>query len=835
MDNTGRDKRRIIVSMNKVAIGILLALAAQGYSGRVFAEITAAATSVVPAESDVVLDPLKVEGSGNYHDDDWVYDEPRSVSEITREQLDNRPARHAADILEQTSGVYSSVSQQDPALSVNIRGIQDYGRVNMNIDGMRQNFMKSGHGQRHGVMYIDPEILSNVVIEKGATSGIGGAGVIGGVATFNTINASDFLEPGKELGGQLRAMTGDNGTNFIGSAALALGNEYGDIFIAASERNLSDYWPGNKGTLGDIRFGSGADIFTYDITNNKVAFTNYKMLSQLVKLGWNLPADQRLELSYLQTKIHSPNAGFLTDIKEGPRKGRRGWVSSSVSDVMNRNIGLDYSLKPEHITWLDATAKIYYVDTDDKTDTHNASVVFRRKFWTQTRLTTRGLQLQNTSLFTLADHHQLQIKYGFEWFSDRSTGKSTHKSMFDHESKLGITPPGKRTITSTFAQLNYNYDDWLRLEGGLRYDQFHLQGDTWMLTSGFRAAYNSENPCNKKIHEQSETIQTRCSSNVHQKMTWQVDRREQQLSPTLAIGIKPAVQWLEFFANYGKSWRPPAITEVLATGSAHGHGWILPNPFLAAEHSKAWEAGINIQQSNLFSEEDRLVAKLAYFDTRVTDYINLELSKIKPRRGGSSFANATYINNLLATRFRGLEYQLSYDMGVFYTNLNYTRMIGINTICSKKAWLGGVQKSGYNKRGVYIVENNKINDLIDCRATSSLFSSSAYLPGDRGSLTLGGRIFDKKLDFGTVIRYNKGHQDRSVINKYGGVNTAYVADWPKYTLFDLYASYKLTNNFILRSSIENITNRAYLVSYGDSLSFAPNRGRTIQGGFEYKF
>ncbi|CNF10613.1 putative TonB dependent receptor protein [Yersinia kristensenii] len=679
MESIVRDKKATINAMTKIAFGILLALAAQGYSEHAKADDAAPSAK----ENDMVLDKLKVEGTSNAQEGDWVYDELHSVSEISREQMDNRPARHAADILEQTPGVYSSVSQQDPALSVNIRGMQDYGRVNMNIDGMRQNFMKSGHGQRNGVMYIDPEILSNVVIEKGATSGVGGAGVIGGVATFNTINTSDFLKPGKEVGGKIRAMHGDNGTNFIGSAALALGNEYGDILIAASERNLSDYWPGNKGTLGDIRFGTATEKLSYDIKNNKVPFTNYKMHSQLAKLGWNLPADQRLTFSYLQTQIHSPNAGFMTMVKEGPGIGKHGWVSSSVSNVANRNIGLDYSLKPEHIAWLDLTAKIYYVDTDDKTNTHNADVVFRDKFWTQTRLSTRGLQLQNTSFFTLADHHQFRLNYGLEWFSDRSTGNSTHESM------LGITPPGKRAITSTFAQLNYDYDNWLRLEGGLRHDQFRLQGNTWMLSKDFRATYTHENRCYKKVHEQHVTNELKRCVITPMKMAWEVDRREQQLSPTAAIGIKPGVQWLEFFGNYGKSWRPPAITEVLATGSAHGHGWILPNPLLAAEHSKAWEAGINIQHSNLFIEEDRLVAKLAYFDTRVTNYVNLELSKEKPLHGGGSFTNATYINNLLATQFRGLEYQLSYDMGLFYTNLNYTRMIGVNSVCSKRAWLGG--------------------------------------------------------------------------------------------------------------------------------------------------
>ncbi len=47
-------------------------------------------------------------------------------------------------------------------------------------------------------------------------------------------------------------MTGDNGTRFIGSGALALGNPNGDILLAVSERNLKDYWPGNKGVFGRV-------------------------------------------------------------------------------------------------------------------------------------------------------------------------------------------------------------------------------------------------------------------------------------------------------------------------------------------------------------------------------------------------------------------------------------------------------------------------------------------------------------------------------------------------------------------------------------------------------
>lgn len=98
MDNIIRDKKTII-SVNKITTCILFALVTQSYSGQL-----AANTATIPTNNnDMALDKLNVEGKGNAHDSDWIYDEPRSVSEITREQLDNRPARHAADILEQNS------------------------------------------------------------------------------------------------------------------------------------------------------------------------------------------------------------------------------------------------------------------------------------------------------------------------------------------------------------------------------------------------------------------------------------------------------------------------------------------------------------------------------------------------------------------------------------------------------------------------------------------------------------------------------------------------------------------------------------------------------------
>lgn len=85
------------------------------------------------------------------------------------------------------------------------------------------------------------------------------------------------------------------------------------------------------------------------------------MRSQLAKVGWNFEAGQRLEFSYLQTQIASPNASMLSEVLALSPSGKEitkiGWRNTSFTNVENRNIALDYRLNPEHISWLDATAR----------------------------------------------------------------------------------------------------------------------------------------------------------------------------------------------------------------------------------------------------------------------------------------------------------------------------------------------------------------------------------------------------------------------------------------------------------------------------------------------
>lgn len=774
-----------------------------------------------------------------------TYLQPRSVAVIDRAQIDRRPPRHAADMLEETSGVYTAVNQRDPGLSVNIRGVQDYGRVNMNIDGMRQNFSVNGHQQRNGVMFVDPEFISNVEIDKGTSAGMGGAGVLGGIASFNTVEAREFLGDGKEFGGRIRAGHGigelGNGTYFNGSALFAFGNEVGDVLLGVSERHFGDYRAGtnDKDNLGtQIRLRNQYPAAWENWLDSEVGDTGSVTRSQLFKLGLNLPESQRLQLSYIELDTDSKDAWTWLSA-DGQRYE---YQRSGSSDVIARNTALDYSYSPDD-DLIDFKAKLYYVSTRQDRWSAGSTATPGSGNWypdytDKYRTDTWGLQLQNTSRLYLGDAHQFAVTYGSELFRD-SFKPSTTRTPSTNETAYpyikGATPEGERTMASLFGQVVYDYDDWLTLDAGLRYDRYRLEGDTgltvWMYPDG----------------------QFTSGGNVRsaRSLVFDVDREEGRFSPTLGVAINPGVDWLQLYTRWGKGWRPPAVTEAFMSGRPHGGGGseqVYPNPFLEAERSHNWEAGFNVFKESLLRDGDRLGIKVAYFDTRIDNFSFMDINVSVPGGtvGGIGLGRSAYQNNQEQTRFRGVEYNLDYDAGDYYARLSYTHMIGSNDFCSKEFYMGGAQERvqvgtvpGFIQVGpiqipvqlpVYEAQaNDELNDLVTC---GQIMGSAAYMPADRGSLTLGMRFLDRRLDVGARLRYSEGNGENLDTWGFTQIDQAL---WPQYEVYDLYASYWMTSSLNLALSMENVTDQAYFVAMGDANNLSLARGRTLTGMLEYRF
>ena len=776
---------------------------------------------------------------------DWVYLTPRSTSVITREQIDKRPPRHAADMLEETAGVYTAVDQRDPGLSVNIRGVQDYGRVNMNIDGMRQNFNVNGHQQRNGVMFIDPEFISSVQIDKGSQSGMGGAGVLGGIASFNTVQASEFLGPDKEYGGRIRAGHGigelGNGTYFNGSAVFAFGNEVGDVLLGVSERHFGDYRAGSNDTdnLGtQIRLKDQFPQAWQDWIDSEVGDMSSVTRSQMIKLGLNLPLDQRVQLSYLQTDTDSKDAWTWQSADSNSWYYRR----SASNDITAKNVAFDYSYSPDN-DLIDLKAKLYYVTTrQDRWNAGSTASIGSGNYYApytdRFQTDTWGLQLENTSRFYLGQRDSLSVNYGTEMFQDTfkpSSEMVPARSNSSNPFAGGANPEGKRIMASLFADLTYEHDDWLTLDAGLRYDRYRLTGKTGLTTYMYPTGIT-----------QVDLLKQRT------ELLYDVDQEQGRFSPTFGIGVKPGLDWLQLYTRWGRGWRPPSVTEAFMSGKPHGGGneLVHPNPFLKPETSHNWEVGMNIFKESLFRSGDRFAAKIAYFDTRIDNFSFLDTNVDLPGTDGAtgvSMGRSAYQNNLQDTRFRGLEYSLDYDTGRFYTRLSYTHMIGSNDFCSKQLYLGGAQKK--NISGTEIVElpigggmtipvpmpvYDAVADAdLDAQTRcGDIMGNASYMPADRGSLTAGLRFFDNTLDVGARLRYSKGNGANLETHGYSQLDQAL---WPQYKVWDLYASYWATPQLNIALSMENLTDQAYFVAMGDSNNLSLARGRTLTGMLEYHF
>jgi hemoglobin/transferrin/lactoferrin receptor protein len=172
------------------------------------------------------------------------YSVPAGVSVVTGDDLGTYGSGDINSAMRSQPGTFTRVSPQNPGLAVNIRGFEGQGRVNTNIDGVRQNFRFAGH-EAQGFAYIDPSLIAGIEIERGAVSTAGGAGALAGAANLRTLDVQDILLPGQTIGGFTKLTYGSNNQRFTGLAAAAAQGEGVGIAGAVGRRNPTNYENGD--------------------------------------------------------------------------------------------------------------------------------------------------------------------------------------------------------------------------------------------------------------------------------------------------------------------------------------------------------------------------------------------------------------------------------------------------------------------------------------------------------------------------------------------------------------------------------------------------------------
>lgn len=734
-----------------------------------------------------VLDPVVLssfdDGSGYQGTPDWVYSSASSVSVVSRELIEQAPARNTRDLLDTVSGVYVNRSEgQNPGIAINIRGLQDQNRVVTMVDGARQNFQRSGHGASQRA-YVDTAFIREIDVEKAATTGVGGAGALGGTVNFRTLEAGDIIEPGRTWGVEASAGAGTNALDFDGSlTAAARVSERFSVIAGISHKKVGSY---DVGKNGNIELW---DDFTY--VDGAVVFTGQDVLTTFLKGEAELGDSLKFTLSWMRNRTDSsqgsfsPSTGFDEDLEEITNNtivARADWNPDS--DLVDLKASLWYN----HLA--NDETRGYVLDPD---------VLFPVDY----AMATIGGSLENTSRFDVA-FGALSVNYGMEMFHDDGTTQvdsgylATAYPVSDGGIDLGggfngTNPNGRRTMLSGFANVTLEHDDWLTLSGGLRYDHSRLWGSTTIYGNSVR----TQVPC-----DPGDTSFT-CRRfgyrwvNVYPGADLSVDRSDGALLPNAMVTVQP-FDWLQTFARFSQSYRAPSVMEALIAGGHPPPALPVnnaPNPDLKPEQGNTYEIGANVSRNGMFSAEDGFRMKAVAFYREIEDYISMGTV----HRAEFNKDYTSYVNVDGTTRMSGVEIEASYDAGLYYLGGAFT-------------WLHTDFGSTYTYQGV----------------SQPVEPSVIFVPPEfKVTLDAGVRLLDRRLTLGARMNHVGGTNPGI-----GSLASGYVTS--DYTLVDLYGSLRFNDHARLRFGVNNLTDIAYVPALGAESLPAP--GRTITASFNVKF
>ena len=181
--------------------------------------------------------------------DERAIDALAPVTVVTLEQIQGRQASTLGGLLYNIPGVWVQDRGDEPSTSINIRGLQDFGRVAVVVDGARQNYQRTGHFA-NGSFFLNPELVGGIDIVRGPTANIYGSGAIGGVASFRTKDIEDVVRPGERWGVDAKTILG---TNY----GRALGSVFGGVHV---NPNVDVFAGGTYSTQESYKDGTGFEV-----------------------------------------------------------------------------------------------------------------------------------------------------------------------------------------------------------------------------------------------------------------------------------------------------------------------------------------------------------------------------------------------------------------------------------------------------------------------------------------------------------------------------------------------------------------------------------------------
>lgn len=836
---------------------------------------------------DIVLPTQKVKGE--HLELEEVYSAPRSSVYISSEEMQRFGVISTGDMLKGQPGVQVGDSRNGGGLDVNIRGIQGQSRVAVTVDGSQQALdVYRGYAGTQQRSYVDPDLISDVVIDKGPSLT---SSAIGGTVKMRTLGVEDILRDGKTVGLRLKGDVWNNGVDPAsrdpyspteelesephqnrgglfgskaesGSAAFAYTHDFFDVVAAYAHRNQGNYFAGKNGQdryRTYDRFGeeeSNTVANTYNV-GEEVLNSSARTESFLLKTTIRPADDHTLNLGFIRYD------GRIGEIMPSDifRFGTGGIYQYPLGRTRIDTYTARYNYLPVGNPLVDLTANLWV--TDARTSQLSAvlapsSQAYRSdRNWSRQDNRRIGGDLTNTSRFESSyGNFTLDLGGAFQ-LEELRPQKGVVTTQDDLNANRSLRE-GSRQEFSLNGKLEYKPVDSLTLWGGGRYTYFHTKDHLKNATA--------------RLEDRALRYVSVMKPGKFGNMMWFPDQQGQYTAatdPRLNNGIVFTNTNFPFegvrFNDFGPSNTrvfPSSVDEVVTGYDFAGQQSesdsafspavginieVLPDTFVYASYTQG------LRMPSLFETSQGVLQTQPGKGLKPERSSNWELGASTLQKGlifdddwGS--VKLSYFNNTIKnyiTRYydpspdlmglmrfsntdsyktAGLELQSHYDAGRMFADFSSTYYLKTETCDSAFA---ATLRAGSNAF-------RDLSNTPNCTPGSFMgsYTNTQNPPRFAGNLTTGLRFFDQALTVGARTTYTSGPTVTADKKWQTGATTPQVV-YRDVVLFDLFLNYKLKEHTTVNVSLQNLTDRYYLDPLAQS--FMPAPGRTLRMGIQTNF
>lgn len=553
--------------------------------------------------------------------------------EIERAQANTLP-----QLLQRTPGVSTTGGVRLQGQTTTIRGFARPSDTRILLDGAPKNFELYDQGS----IFVEPEILKRVELQKGATSVRYGNGGFGGTVLMETKTAADMLKPGQTIGAWAKTSFQSANHQRMGTAAVYGKSDFGGPVT------YNGFVSGTWRKSGNVRVGGGE---VYDASNDRL--TSFTANGGIEYDGHELSGS----VVYGRSDDWGPVAGI---------RGNLGVTQSSIN-TYGRQLARLRALTARDLDDFSSTLKYAYSGDSDlvnfkamaslsSTSLHSTRPIIPGFTpgaslggqESEAKYSDIKLEAENTSKFDLGGVSHL-LNYGVQfsrhdrdaWMYDVANRNSAQYNFGYYAS--WIVPEGTQETISAFVRDDIGLTDTFFITPGLRFDHVRSEGVP-------NAAPRYNNPA--AGHDYSAVS--------HYGFTPALSARWEATESTTV------------YVDWAYAMRAPIIDEIYSSQSA-GTKASATSRDLNSERNNNFNVGVSQRFDDLFLAGDTLTASISGFHNHVTNPVT--------RRFGSS--NLAGINgpvpfywNTPSYRIYGLELKADYESDSVFGSLGVSLMNG---------------------------------------------------------------------------------------------------------------------------------------------------------------